>query len=151
MSDKTRGTPENLVPWVKGQSGNPNGRPIGIKESLGSRLKRSLGQKPDQRLKTLCKKLNIDFDDCNVAEVLSGVLIGKATQGSIEAFELILKYTSPLPTQTVAFEGGITLTVIPPAPYNGKTIELPAPTNGQSMPYIDVEYENDSDGRNDRT
>ncbi|MAG59238.1 hypothetical protein CMO96_00390 [Candidatus Woesebacteria bacterium] len=90
-SDKQRGNRENLIPFKKGQSGNPKGRPK--KENCISDLLKCKGEEIQAdgrtRLQTIADKLydKAQGGDLRAMEMIFDRLEGKPIQATITSFE----------------------------------------------------------------
>jgi hypothetical protein len=94
MSTTNKGH-QNLIPWVKGQSGNPSGRPkrLPISDALRDLLDRRLNDdetaaKPRKRRMT-------------VAEKMADQLARRALHGDVEALREIANRVEGKPTQRI--------------------------------------------------
>jgi hypothetical protein len=98
MSDKAdkeqtkNKAPNGLTPFKPGQSGNPAGRPRGSKDGLRARINRVLRREPDANIMAIAKDLGIADVD-SVADVIAQAMAVKASQGNVQAAEMILKHT----------------------------------------------------------
>jgi hypothetical protein len=89
------GTPENLKPFKKGQSGNPNGRP----------------KKLPQLDKLLADVLGEEKDGITAAEAILKKLRQMAAQGNLRAAEILLDRGYGKPRQAV--DNTVTITDFP--------------------------------------
>jgi hypothetical protein len=101
---------ENLKPFKKGESGNPNGRPKKIPE-LNVLLADVLGE---------------EKDGIEAAKAILMALRQKATKGDVRAAEVLLNRAYGLPTQKSTTNGDLNLNVI-----YGRIPEQPASESGE--------------------
>lgn len=87
------GRPENLKPFKKGESGNPNGRPRKLPE-LDKLMADVLGEEKDGK---------------TAAEAILAALRAKAAKGDIRAAEVLLNRGYGMPQQKVQHSGKIGL------------------------------------------
>ena len=85
--------PENLTPYPKGVSGNPNGRPKGRKTGLRARLIQELEKDGDLEVVKKLKQFGIDLTNDDVAVVIAYVVTRKAQRGDMHAVKLIAEQT----------------------------------------------------------
>jgi len=83
----------NLSPWVPGQSGNPNGRPMGAKTGLRARLIQGLDKAAPNDIVKVLEAKGIKLDQADNAEVISFILIWQASKGNVQAAKLISEQT----------------------------------------------------------
>lgn len=96
---------ENLIPFEKGKSGNPSGRPKGIPNSK-TRLLRLL------ELVTLTKNpVTGEMEEFSIAEQLDMKIIAKAMKGDIRAYQELLDRLEGRAKQSTEVEisGGMTI------------------------------------------
>lgn len=72
---------ENLIPFVKGKSGNPNGRPKGVQNSK-TRLLRLL-----ELVTTTKNPVTGELEEFTIAEQLDMKVIAKAMKGDLNAYK----------------------------------------------------------------
>jgi hypothetical protein len=96
-----QGKIENLKPFKKGKSGNPNGRPKGspnTKTRLQNLL--SLVQKVEN-------KITGEEEDLTVAEQMDIAIVNKAMLGDVKAYEQILDRLEGKTTQTIDLNNNV--------------------------------------------
>ena len=83
---------ENLIPYKKGQSGNPNGRP------KGSKNRSTIAKKWLQLIKKEVNPLNLETEDLSQEDLMTLALIKKATKGDVNAYKALMDsgYGSPV-------------------------------------------------------
>ena len=101
QGDKHGERPQNkhLAPrFVKGKSGNPSGRPKGLKDGIRARLNRLLRKQAPDKVIAQLRKQGIDVEEGSFAEALAAVLSVRALQGEAPAMKMLLEQTEvPLP------------------------------------------------------
>lgn len=85
---------DNLVPFEKGKSGNPNGRPKGVPNSR-TRLLRLL-----ELVQTKTNPITGEKEEFSVAEQLDMIVLQKAFKGDMKAYEILLDRLEGKPKQT---------------------------------------------------
>lgn len=111
---------ENLIPYQKGISGNPNGRPKGVPNSK-TRLLRLL------ELVTKTKNpVTGEEEEFTIAEQLDMKIISKAMKGDIRAYQEIIDRLEGKPKQSTELEvsGGLNVTWEEKKTYVAKTGSL---------------------------
>jgi len=103
-------TPPGAIPFKKGQSGNPKGKPKKIPE-LNVLLAEVLGE---------------EKDGIEAAKAILMALRAKATKGDVRAAEVLLNRAYGLPAQKTTSNGDLNLNVI-----YGRVPEQPASESGQ--------------------
>lgn len=96
---------DNLIPYKKGTSGNPNGRPKGVPNSK-TRLLRLL------QLVTKTKNpVTGEEEEFTIAEQLDMKIIAKAMKGDIKAYQEVLDRLEGKPKQSTELEvsGGLSV------------------------------------------
>ena len=83
---------ENLIPYKKGQSGNPNGRP------KGSKNRSTIAKKWLQLIKKEVNPLNLETEELSQEDLMTLALIKKATKGDVNAYKALMDsgYGSPV-------------------------------------------------------
>ena len=83
---------ENLIPYKKGQSGNPNGRP------KGSKNRSTIAKKWLQLIKKEVNPLNLETEELSQEDLMTLALIQKATKGDVNAYKALMDsgYGSPV-------------------------------------------------------
>lgn len=76
---------KNLVPWEKGQSGNPKGLKKGTKHSLHARMNRLL------KKRSILEVIEILKDELLLLNLTSRVLVLKALEGDTRSLNQIIK------------------------------------------------------------
>ena len=97
---------QNLKPFPKGVSGNPNGRPRGVENSK-TRLLRLL-----ELVTKVRNPVTGEEEDFSIAEQLDMQIIAKARKGDLKAYEIILDRLEGKPKQSTELEvsGGMSIT-----------------------------------------
>ncbi|MBT3510261.1 MAG: hypothetical protein HN472_12060 [Nitrospina sp.] len=86
--------------FIKGQSGNPKGRPKGAKDGLPAYINRILRKDARPEILELLKKKGVDLDNGSNSAVIAFALIKTAQAGDVSAIRLIFDQTEvPLPKQ----------------------------------------------------
>ena len=83
----------DLIPFVPGQSGNPEGRPKGTKDGIAACARRLLAK--DLGYADIIEKLQkkgFDMSDMRASNVIATVAVAKALTGDTKAIELLNKY-----------------------------------------------------------
>lgn len=78
------GTPENLIPPVKGERRNPNGRPV------GSRSRSTIVKYWLEAIKEARNPITGELERLPVADQIVLSLIGKALKGDVSAFKELM-------------------------------------------------------------
>lgn len=102
----------NLKQFKPGESGNPNGRPIGSKNGLRARLMRNAGEKVIPNILKMLKQEGIKLKDNENAEALAEVLYSQALHGDIQSAKLIADLTEPPLPKDVILIGNLNITKI---------------------------------------
>ena len=89
---------ENLLPYKKGQSGNPKGRPVGSK-NRSTIAKKWLGVEQDLKNPLTGEKENMSQED-----LMTLALIKKAREGDTQAYQKLLDSAYGAPLQQVIQE-----------------------------------------------
>ena len=89
---------ENLIPYKKGQSGNPKGRPVGSK-NRSTIAKKWLGVEQDLKNPLTGEKENMSQED-----LMTLALIKKAREGDTQAYQKLLDSAYGAPLQQVIQE-----------------------------------------------
>ena len=84
---------EDLIPYVPGQTGNPLGRPKGLKDGIGAHCRRMLS-------------------DGSTSEAISAVLIAKALTGDLTAIQMLEKYELDLPSHDPSVAPNVSITLV---------------------------------------
>jgi hypothetical protein len=87
---------DNLKPFEKGQSGNPNGRPKGAISS-----KTILNKFLSLVEKGVKNPVTGEFEDMTVAEVMNLSIIAKARKGDLSAYREVLDRLEGKPQQNI--------------------------------------------------
>ena len=88
----------DLIPFVPGQSGNPEGRPKGTKDGIAACARRLLAK--DLGYADIIEKLQkkgFDMSDKRASNVIATVAVAKALSGDTKAIELLNKYEEDAP------------------------------------------------------
>ena len=88
----------DLIPFVPGQSGNPAGRPRGVKDGIAACARRLLAK--DLGYADIIEKLQkkgFDMSDKRSSNVIATVAVAKALTGDTKAIELLNKYEEDAP------------------------------------------------------
>ncbi len=78
------GTPENLIPPVKGERRNPHGRPV------GSRSRSTIIKYWLEAIKEAKNPISGELENLPVADQMVLALIGKALKGDVYAFKELM-------------------------------------------------------------
>ena len=89
---------QNLTPFPKGVSGNPNGRPKGVPNSK-TRLLRLL-----EIVQTQTNPLTGNKEEFSVAERLDLIVLQKAFKGDLKAYQEIMDRLEGKPKQSTELE-----------------------------------------------
>tara|TARA_R100001530_G_scaffold107625_1_gene75285 strand:- start:92 stop:559 length:468 start_codon:yes stop_codon:yes gene_type:complete len=89
---------EDLIPYVPGQSGNPAGRPKGLKDGIAACARRLLAKDLGYaEIIDKLKKKGFDMTDRRASNVIATVAVAKALTGDTKAIELLNKYEEDAP------------------------------------------------------
>jgi len=86
---------DNLIPYKKGQSGNPKGRPV------GSKNRSSIAKKwlcVEQNLKN---PLTSELEDMSQEDLMTLALIKKAREGDTQAYQKLMDSAYGAPLQQI--------------------------------------------------
>ena len=86
---------ENLIPFVKGQSGNPKGRPKGSK-NRSTVAKKWLAVEQNQK-----NPLTNKDEDMSQEDLITLALIKKARKGDVQAYQKLLDSAYGAPVQQI--------------------------------------------------
>ena len=86
---------ENLIPFVKGQSGNPKGRPVGSK-NRSTIAKKWLSVEQNQK-----NPLTNQDEDMSQEDLITLALIKKARKGDVQAYQKLLDSAYGAPVQQI--------------------------------------------------
>jgi len=86
---------DNLIPYKKGQSGNPKGRPVGSK-NRSTIAKRWLSV--EQNLKN---PLTSELEDMSQEDLMTLALIKKAREGDTQAYQKLMDSAYGAPLQQI--------------------------------------------------
>ena len=86
---------ENLIPFVKGQSGNPKGRPVGSK-NRSTIAKKWLSVEQNQK-----NPLTNKDEDMSQEDLITLALIKKARKGDVQAYQKLLDSAYGAPVQQI--------------------------------------------------
>jgi len=89
---------ENLIPFKKGQSGNPKGRPV------GSKNRSTIAKKWLQVEQDLKNPLTGDKETMSQEDLMTLALIKKAREGDTQAYQKLLDSAYGAPLQQVIQE-----------------------------------------------
>lgn len=83
---------ENLIPYKKGQSGNPNGRP------KGSKNRSTIAKKWLQVIKEIENPLTLESEELSQEDLITLALLKKAANGDVNAYKALMDsgYGSPV-------------------------------------------------------
>lgn len=83
---------ENLIPYQKGQSGNPNGRP------KGSKNRSTIAKKWLQVIQEAKNPLTLESEELSQEDLITLALIKKAANGDVNAYKALMDsgYGSPV-------------------------------------------------------
>jgi hypothetical protein len=83
---------ENLIPYKKGQSGNPNGRP------KGSKNRSTIAKKWLQVIQETKNPLTLESEELSQEDLITLALIKKAADGDVNAYKALMDsgYGSPV-------------------------------------------------------
>jgi hypothetical protein len=104
---------KDLIPYVPGQTGNPLGRPKGLKDGIGAHCRRML--KKDFTMVEIIRKLKdkgFDLSDGSTSEAISAVLIAKALTGDLTAIQMLEKYELDLPSHDPSVAPNVSITLV---------------------------------------
>jgi hypothetical protein len=86
---------ENLIPFQKGQSGNPKGRPVGSK-NRSTIAKKWLSVEQNQK-----NPLTNQDEDMSQEDLITLALIKKARKGDVQAYQKLLDSAYGAPVQQI--------------------------------------------------
>ena len=86
---------ENLIPYQKGQSGNPKGRPVGSK-NRSTIAKKWLSVEQNQK-----NPLTNKDEDMSQEDLITLALIKKARKGDVQAYQKLLDSAYGAPVQQI--------------------------------------------------
>ena len=86
---------ENLIPFQKGQSGNPKGRPVGSK-NRSTIAKKWLSVEQNQK-----NPLTNKDEDMSQEDLITLALIKKARKGDVQAYQKLLDSAYGAPVQQI--------------------------------------------------
>lgn len=83
---------ENLIPYKKGQSGNPNGRP------KGSKNRSTIAKKWLQAMQKSENPLTLESEELSQEDLITLALLKKASEGDVNAYKALMDsgYGSPV-------------------------------------------------------
>ncbi len=83
---------ENLIPYKKGQSGNPNGRP------KGSKNRSTIAKKWLQVIQETENPLTLESEELSQEDLITLALLKKAANGDVNAYKALMDsgYGSPV-------------------------------------------------------
>ena len=83
---------ENLIPYKKGQSGNPNGRP------KGSKNRSTIAKKWLQAIQETKNPLTLESEKLSQEDLITLALLKKAADGDVNAYKALMDsgYGSPV-------------------------------------------------------
>lgn len=83
---------ENLIPYQKGQSGNPNGRP------KGSKNRSTIAKKWLQVIQETKNPLTLESEELSQEDLITLALLKKAAKGDVNAYKALMDsgYGSPV-------------------------------------------------------
>jgi len=83
---------ENLIPYQKGQSGNPNGRP------KGSKNRSTIAKKWLQVIQQTENPLTLESEELSQEDLITLALLKKAANGDVNAYKALMDsgYGSPV-------------------------------------------------------
>jgi hypothetical protein len=83
---------ENLIPYKKGQSGNPNGRP------KGSKNRSTIAKKWLQVIQQAENPLTLESEELSQEDLITLALLKKAANGDVNAYKALMDsgYGSPV-------------------------------------------------------
>ena len=83
---------ENLIPYKKGQSGNPNGRP------KGSKNRSTIAKKWLQAMQETKNPLTLESEELSQEDLITLALLKKAADGDVNAYKALMDsgYGSPV-------------------------------------------------------
>ena len=83
---------ENLIPYKKGQSGNPNGRP------KGSKNRSTIAKKWLQAMQEAENPLTLESEELSQEDLITLALLKKAAEGDVNAYKALMDsgYGSPV-------------------------------------------------------
>ena len=83
---------ENLIPYKKGQSGNPNGRP------KGSKNRSTIAKKWLQAIQETKNPLTLESEELSQEDLITLALLKKAADGDVNAYKALMDsgYGSPV-------------------------------------------------------
>ena len=83
---------ENLIPYKKGQSGNPNGRP------KGSKNRSTIAKKWLQAMQEAENPLTLESEELSQEDLITLALLKKAADGDVNAYKALMDsgYGSPV-------------------------------------------------------
>jgi hypothetical protein len=99
MNENTDRTANLNPPWKKGESGNPEGRPVGAKHGLRARLNAVMRKTPNADILKVLAAKGIELEEKDNAAVIAEVVNREAQKGNMSAIKFIGDMTeSKMPT-----------------------------------------------------
>jgi len=92
---------ENLIPPVKGERRNPNGRPKGS-ISMKTRIAKILESNTNESIIKQFKGLNLPKSSKKNVDALIGAMLIKGLQGDVPAAKLLFEYYAGKPEQPIS-------------------------------------------------
>lgn len=99
----------NLNRFKPGVSGNPNGRPVGVKNGLRARFRQVLASDAPKDIIAVLEAKGVDLQNRDHAEVITHVTTREAMKGNLSAVKLLIEQTEdaiPKAVNLMGADGG---------------------------------------------